>query len=138
VYRNGSFRAFQVSGESMQSTLYEGDWVICRYVERWDRDIRDTYVHVVVTEEAILVKRVNNRLSERGQLTLHSDNPAYPVQFVDGEQVREVWVAVGKLSRQFVNPRYDVNVELARHSATLEDLLSRIERLEKDHRPKGY
>lgn len=131
AYRNGSFRAFQVSGESMQSTLYNGDWVICRYVERWGRDIRDTFVHVVVTEETVLVKRVSNRLNERGELTLHSDNPAYPVQFIDGAQVREVWVAVAKLSRQFVNPRYDVNAELARHAATLEELLSRVEGLEK-------
>lgn len=123
AYHNGSFRAFQVSGESMQSTLYDGDWVICRYVERWDRDIQDMYVHVVVTEENVLVKRVNNRLNERGELALHSDNPAYPIQFMDGQQIREVWVAVGKLSRQFVNPRYDVTLELARQSEAIQELL---------------
>ncbi|MDF7810740.1 LexA family transcriptional regulator [Hymenobacter sp. YC55] len=130
AYMNGSFRAFQVSGESMQSTLYDGDWVICRYVERWDRDIRDMYVHVVVTEENVLVKRVNNRLNERGELALHSDNAAFPIQFIDGQQIREVWVAVGKLSRQFVNPRFDVNVELARQGEAIQELLDFKKKLE--------
>ncbi|GAA3940766.1 S24 family peptidase [Hymenobacter algoricola] len=124
AYRNGSFRAFQVSGESMTSTLYDRDWVICRYVERWDRDIRDGFVYVVVSEDSLLVKRLQNRLTERGELTLHSDNPAFPVQFLDGASVREVWVAVAKLSRQFVNPRYDVNDELMRTRADVDELLA--------------
>ena len=128
VYRNGSFRCFQVSGDSMQSTLYDGDWVVCRYVEQWDRDVQDTYVHVVVTEDTVLVKRLTNQLNERGKLSLHSDNPAYPVQFIDGAEVREVWVAVAKVSRQFINPRYDVGVELARHDAVLAEVLQRLDR----------
>jgi len=134
AYQNGSFRCFQVSGDSMQSTLYDRDWVICRFVERWDRDIRDTRVYVVVTAEEVLVKRLGNRLGERGELTLHSDNAAYPVQFLDGQQVREVWEAVGKLSRQFVNPRYDTSRELSRQAETLEELLRRVDNLEKGNK----
>ena len=122
AYRNGSFRCFQVSGESMQSTLYNGDWVICRYIERWDRDIRDNRVYVVVTEDGIRVKRLLNRLTERGNLALQSDNMAFPVDFVDGGEVREVWEAVGRLSRQFVNPRFDIATELARHNAEIAEL----------------
>lgn len=128
AYRNGSFRCFQVSGDSMQSTLYDGDWIICRYVEQWDKEVQDTYVHVVVTEDTVLVKRLTNQLNERGKLSLHSDNPAYPVQFIDGAEVREVWVAVAKVSRQFINPRYDVGVELARHDAVLAEVLQRLEK----------
>jgi phage repressor protein C with HTH and peptisase S24 domain len=124
AYRNGTFRAFQVAGDSMESTLYDRDWVICRYVENWARDLRDNYVHVVVTEEGLLVKRLQNRLTERGELTLHSDNPAHPVRFLDGAQVSEVWVAVAKLSRQFVNPRHDVNKELLRTRADVDELLA--------------
>lgn len=129
AYRNGSFRCFQVSGESMQSTLYNGDWVICRYIERWDRDIRDNRVYVVVTEDGVRVKRLLNRLTERGNLALNSDNPAYPVDFLDGADVREVWEAVGRLSRQFINPRYDVNLELARHNAEIAELFSLVKEL---------
>ena len=130
AYRNGTFRAFQVSGESMQPTLYEGDWVICRYLENWPRDIQDTFVHVVVTEEIPVVKRLLNRLDERGQLTLQSDNPAFPSQFLDGANVREVWRAVGRLSRQFVNPRYDLTIEMSRTRAQMDEVLERLEQLE--------
>ncbi|MBD2769737.1 LexA family transcriptional regulator [Hymenobacter sp. BT664] len=130
AYRNGTFRAFQVSGESMQPTLYEGDWVICRYVENWGRDIQDTFVHVVVTDEIPVVKRLLNRLTERGQLTLQSDNPAFAAQFLDGERVREVWRAVGRLSRQFANPRYDLTTEMSRTRADVDDLAQRLAKLE--------
>ncbi|MGI4742607.1 MAG: XRE family transcriptional regulator [Janthinobacterium lividum] len=130
AYRNGTFRAFQVSGESMQPTLYEGDWVICRFLDSWDREIQDTFVHVVVTDEVPVVKRVLNRLGERGQLTLQSDNPAFAAQFLDAERVREVWRAVGRLSRQFANPRYDLVKEVSRTRADVDELFARLTNLE--------
>jgi phage repressor protein C with HTH and peptisase S24 domain/DNA-binding XRE family transcriptional regulator len=130
AYRNGTFRAFQVSGDSMQPTLYEGDWVICRYVDNWGRDINDNYVHVVVTDERPVVKRLLNRLNERGQLTLQSDNIAYPAQFIDAAIVREVWVAVGRVSRQFTNPRYDLIKEVSRTRADVDELFARLAAIE--------
>ena len=132
AYRNGSFRCFQVSGESMQSTLYNGDWVICRYVEEPARDIRDNRVYVVVTDTDVRVKRVLNRLNDpnRANLALQSDNAAFPVDFVGGDQVREVWEAVGRLSRQFINPRYDVSNELARHNAEIAELFGLVKQLQ--------
>jgi len=140
AFRNATFRAFQVSGDSMQSTLYEGDWIICRYVEHWDRDIRDGYVHVVVTEDSLLVKRVLNRLNERGELTLLSDNTAIPTQFLDAQLVREVWVGVGRLSRKLINPRFDVNQELMRTRADVDELLAFMQEIKgqspKPNKPK--
>ena len=132
AYRNGTFRCFQVSGESMQSTLYNGDWVICRYIEEPARDIRDNRVYVVVTDTDVRVKRVLNRLNDpnRANLALQSDNTAFPVDFVGVDQVREVWEAVGRLSRQFINPRYDVSNELARHNAEIAELFGLVKRLQ--------
>ena len=130
AFKNGTFRAFQVSGESMQPTLYEGDWVICRYIDQWDRDIRDTFVHVIVTEEMPLVKRLLNRLNDRGQISLQSDNPAFPTQFIDGAEVREVWVAVGRLSRQFANPRYDLVQEMSRTRSDLDEVMAQLQTIQ--------
>jgi DNA-binding XRE family transcriptional regulator len=132
AFKNGTFRAFQVAGESMQPTLYEGDWVICRYLEQWDRDIRDTFVHVVVTTERPLVKRLLNRLHDRGQVSILSDNPAFATQFLDGADVREVWVAVGRLSRQFANPRYDLVQEMSRTRSDVDELMAQFQALQ-DH-----
>ncbi len=130
AFKNGTFRAFQVTGESMQPTLCEGDWVICRYVEQWDRDIRDTFVHVVVTAERPVVKRLLNRLNDRGQLSLLSDNPAFATQFIDATDVQEVWVAVGRLSRQFANPRYDLVQEVTRTRSDVDELIVQFQALQ--------
>ncbi|MCB0669429.1 MAG: peptidase S24, partial [Saprospiraceae bacterium] len=63
-YQNGTFRSFDVAGDSMQPTLYEGDKVICRFLEpsNWLTGIRDHHVYVIVTRTQVLVKRVLNNL----------------------------------------------------------------------------
>ena len=130
AFKNGTFRAFQVSGDSMLPTLFAGDWVICRFIEQWDRDIRDTFVHVIVTEERPLVKRLLNRLNDRGQVCALSDNPAYPTQFIERDEVREVWVAVGRLSRQFANPAYDIVKEVSRTRSDVDELMAQFQAMQ--------
>jgi phage repressor protein C with HTH and peptisase S24 domain len=130
AFNNGSFRAFQVHGASMQGTLEDGDWIICRFVEKWAHDILDNRVYVIVTETDVLVKRVLNQFNERGQLSLHSDNPSFDVQPLDGREVREVWQGVARLTQDLTNTRLDVPVELARQQAALSDMLTRITKLE--------
>ncbi|WP_317172712.1 S24 family peptidase [Hymenobacter polaris] len=125
-YNQGSFRAFQVAGDSMEPTLRDGDWLICRAVENWGRDMRDNRVYVVVTEEDVLVKRVINQFNERGQLTLESDNRAFGVRFLDGALVGEVWEGVARLTRSLAGPRVDVPDELARHRADIAELFERL------------
>lgn len=130
AFNNGSFRAFQVHGASMQGTLEDGDWIICRFVEKWAHDVLDNRVYVIVTETDVLVKRVLNQFNERGQLSLHSDNPSFDVQPLDGRDVREVWQGVARLTQDLTNTRLDVPVELARQQAALSDMLQRITKLE--------
>jgi phage repressor protein C with HTH and peptisase S24 domain len=33
--KDGTYRAFEVEGDSMKPTIHAGDIVICRYVENW-------------------------------------------------------------------------------------------------------
>lgn len=134
-YNQGSFRCFQVSGDSMEPTLWDGDWLICRAVENWGRDMRDNRVYVVVTEEDVLVKRVINQFNERGQLTLQSDNRGFGVRYLDGDLVGEVWEGVARLTRNLAGPRVDVPDELARHRADIEELFQRLNRLESGQNP---
>ena len=137
AYRNGSFRCFEVHGSSMEGTLKDGDWLICRYVEKWAHDILDNRVYVIVTEQDILVKRVLNQINERGMLSLHSDNPTFDVQFMDWHDVREVWQGVARLTRDLTNTRLDVPVELARQQASIAELFERLGRLESNKNPNG-
>ena len=78
-YKVGTHRSFDVSGDSMEPTLFEGDKVICSFLEPtlWETSIKDNYVYVIVTRGDILVKRVFNKLKEGKYLELKSDNGFY-------------------------------------------------------------
>ena len=56
-YKVGTHRSFDVAGDSMEPTLFEGDKVICSYLEPtlWANSIKDNYVYVVVTRGDIAV-----------------------------------------------------------------------------------
>ncbi|MEO1437994.1 MAG: S24 family peptidase, partial [Bacteroidota bacterium] len=63
-YKVGTHRSFDVAGDSMEPTLFEGDKVVCSYLEPtlWETSIKDNYVYVIVTRGDVLVKRVTNKL----------------------------------------------------------------------------
>jgi phage repressor protein C with HTH and peptisase S24 domain/uncharacterized protein (DUF736 family) len=99
-YKSGTYRSFDIAGDSMEPTLYEGDKVICDLVEpdRWTSDIRTGHVYVFVTEEGVLVKRAKNTLAPERVLVLLSDNDFYHPQTVSARSLREVWRVRAKIS----------------------------------------
>ena len=53
-------------------SLYEGDKVICSYLEPtlWETSVKKNYVYVIVTHGDVLVKRVHNKIKVDKSLTL--------------------------------------------------------------------
>jgi transcriptional regulator with XRE-family HTH domain/signal peptidase I len=106
---NGTFRLFEVEGQSMFPTLSAGDLVIGAYVEQLSL-VRDDRVYVVVTKNdgGLVVKRVLNRLSTDGKLILKSDNykdrELYPTMIVEPNNIVELWYVTGFISRQLRPP----------------------------------
>ena len=134
-FRNATFRCFQVIGDSMTETLYPDDWVICQYFDlsqgpRSFNAIKEGYVYVVVTEEAVLVKRLLNRVQERGKVVLMSDNEAYATREIDAEDVKELWYVKAKLSFHFPNTRYNTLRKISSLEADLVHLQERVKKLE--------
>lgn len=126
-YRNGSFRAFQVSGQSMEPTLRTGDWLICELTES-PRSIRNGEMYVVVSDskESVVVKRVD--YTEGGKkMYLQSDNRLYPTYSLSVEDVKEIWRVKANLSTQlpksFLHP---TELELAKMRDELWDLRKKI------------
>jgi len=109
-YKVGTHRSFDVSGDSMETTLFEGDKVICSYLEPtlWETSIKDNYVYVVVTRGDVVVKRVHNFVKEKKQLVLHSDNSFYEPYNVNIGDVREIWYVRAKISPFLPSP---VNIQ---------------------------
>ena len=91
----------------MEPTLFEGDKVICSFLEPtlWENSLKDNYVYVIVTRGDIVVKRVTNKIKEKRQLELRSDNSFYEPYTVNLGDVREIWYVRAKISPFLPSPQ---------------------------------
>lgn len=97
---NATYRAFEISGDSMLPIL-PGTIIIGEYVDDV-RDIKNGKTYVLVTKsEGIVYKRVFNYIDDNGKLFLVSDNTAYAPFQLDLEDVMEVWASKAYISVQF-------------------------------------
>jgi transcriptional regulator with XRE-family HTH domain len=112
VLSQGTYRAFEISGDSMLPIL-PGTIVVGEYVDDL-RQLKNGKTYVLVTKrEGIVYKRVFNYLNESGKVFLVSDNRQYAPYQVDAEDVVEAWGAKAYISVQFpdVETKNDVSVE---------------------------
>ena len=111
-YKVGTHRSFDVAGDSMEPTLFEGDKVVCSFLEPtlWESSIKDNYVYVVVTRGDVLVKRIQNRIKTEKRLNLISDNSYYEPFPVGIGDVREIWYVRAKVSPFLPSPQNIQNI----------------------------
>ena len=105
---NATYRMFETEGPSMAPTITSGDRVIGQWVDSLD-NIRENRVHVIVTRnDGIVIKRVQNRIDQRGKIVLKSDTinhrSEFPTYQIDPEDVKEIWYCRLKLSGDFSEP----------------------------------
>ncbi|MBR9921169.1 MAG: LexA family transcriptional regulator [Bacteroidetes bacterium] len=114
-YKVGTHRAFDVSGDSMEPTLFEGDKVVCSFIEPnlWESALKDNYVYVIVTRADVVVKRVFNFLKEDQSLELRSDNEFYKPYNLQVNDIREIWYVRAKISPFLPSPQ---NVQSLMHN----------------------
>ena len=95
-FQQGSFRAFEVKGDSMLPQLQPGEWVMGQAVENVSY-ATDGRMHVVVTQDSVLVKKLK-RTSDPRTINLISLNRDYPVIEQPVEEIVELWECASKLS----------------------------------------
>jgi phage repressor protein C with HTH and peptisase S24 domain len=105
-FQSGEYVLIQIEGDSMHPTIYNGDWAFVRRIEK-NTDIKDGYVHIVLTRDGIVCKRVLNR-PNKGQLALQSDNSAYSTYTVPYEEIISVWKVEMKMSAILRNENLDI------------------------------
>lgn len=90
-FKTGTYRSFDVEGDSMEPTFMEEDRVICSFVDpsMWKTSIRDGNVYIVVTNNDILLKRIDK--TRHPYLTLHSDNAEFDPYRLHLSDVKEIW-----------------------------------------------
>ncbi len=118
-HRFGTFRSFEVAGDSMVPSIQAGEIVVCRYVapDFWLKQLQDNQVYVVVSKEDLVIKRIKNRLQEHGALHLYSDNAQYEPYLMPESDVQELWL-VEKVIKSF-----DQKIVPSEKTGTTADLL---------------
>ncbi len=106
-YKVGTHRSFDVAGDSMEPTLFEGDKVVCSFLEPtlWENALKNNYVYVIVTRGDVVVKRIENKITENKELILYSDNGFYEPYKVNISDVREIWYVRAKISPFLPSPQ---------------------------------
>jgi len=111
-YKVGTHRSFDVSGDSMEPTLFEGDKVVCSFLEPtlWETAIKDGFVYVIVTNGDVLIKRTFNYLKDEKQIELQTDNSFYHPYRVNLGDIREIWYVRAKISPFLPSPQNISNI----------------------------
>ena len=112
MLKQGTYRAFEISGDSMLPIL-PGTIIIGEYIDNL-KDLKNGKTYILVTkQEGIVYKRIFNYLDQNGKLFLVSDNRQYSPYQVDGDEVVEAWASKAYISVQFpdVADKNDASVE---------------------------
>ncbi|CAH1000402.1 hypothetical protein LEM8419_01555 [Neolewinella maritima] len=123
-YKVGTHRSFDVPGDSMEPTLFEGDKVVCAFLEPtlWQSGIKDNYAYVIVTRSDVVVKRVRNFLADSKELEVISDNSFYDTYRIPLSDLREIWYVRARITPFLPSPqniqRY-VHDEMSELKATI-------------------
>ena len=104
-YKGKKYRLFEVEGESMEKTLFDGQKVIAEYVEMEDWQQKPNYyIYVLVSEDMISIKRVFRK--DRETWVLISDNEDFYPQFIfDVKHLKELWIVKEKIDWNMAPPK---------------------------------
>lgn len=124
-YDVGIHRSFDVGGDSMEPTVFEGDKVVCTFVEPefWPNALRFNHVYVVVTNSDVLVRRLQSNINQDGSIKLVCDNDFYEAQSIPVEKVREIWHVRLKISPFLQAPSRRLDPQLEREFEGMKQLL---------------
>jgi phage repressor protein C with HTH and peptisase S24 domain len=113
-FHHGTYRCFDVVGDSMEPSLYAGDKVVCSQVDMsyYKSAIRANHVYVLVLQDGIVVKRLTSAQDSKS-IKCVSDNDYYNPYDVSLEDIRQLWYVEVKISPFLPSPN---NIRQAFHS----------------------
>lgn len=110
MFKNGTFRAFEIKGDSMLP-LPSGSVIIGEYLQNWG-DVKQNDTCVVVSKnDGVVYKRIGSKFKADKKLKLVSDNPVYDPYEIAGEDILEIWKAKAYLSTQMPEPPPEPSME---------------------------
>lgn len=123
-FEEGKFRMFEVEGDSMEPTIFEGEIVISEFIEDTKQAVNGK-IFILVSRDGIVVKRLLYYLNDSNVFILKSDNPKYKSYQIKKDEIIEIWEVKGKITSQFLNP----NEENGSRLTELEERLDKMEQM---------
>lgn len=120
-----TYRAFEIAGESMLPLLPDSI-VIGEYVANWNEVQEGQTCIVVAKNDGVVLKRVFNKITERGTFLLKSSNIAYQPYEVPADEVVEIWKFAAYISKDMPDDNVTSLQELKLAFSRLEDELQDI------------
>ncbi|HQY04156.1 MAG TPA: S24 family peptidase [Flavobacteriales bacterium] len=121
-FRGGGLLAIQVTGDSMEPTILDGDWLVVRKCDHPKEQVRPGQVYVVVTAEGASAKRLRVDFAEE-LILCESDNPdVAPYTINDGNAM--VYDVLALIRENPGDQGHSINARLAR----LEQDVSKLKR----------
>jgi transcriptional regulator with XRE-family HTH domain len=122
----GSYRAFEIIGDSMMPTP-SGSVIVGEKIENMD-SVKNNAAYIVVSKnEGIVYKRVVKNNKNKNKLTLVSDNPAFQPYQVQTADVLEMWQAQAVINKVTHHQRWDVD-SLVNLVSNLQDQVSSLKK----------
>ena len=129
ILQNGTFRAFEIKGDSMLP-LFPGSIVVGEFIDDW-KSIKSNETYVDVSKnDCIVYKRVINKLKDQKQLLLKSDNKVYDPYTISADEVIEIWKAKAYISLNFPEPDNDTSIE--KLTGMMMEMQKKINAIQKD------
>lgn len=124
---SGLYRFFTVTGDSMEPTLHDGQYILSRRLEvsEYD-DMVDLNVYVIVANglhhSGIYIKRVKNRFQDHGFLRCRSDNRAHSPFNLYFDEIVEIWKVEWYFTSYFPNLNENLFDKIESLQHRIEDL----------------
>ena len=122
----GSYRAFEIIGDSMMPTP-SGSVIVGEKVESVE-NVKNNAAYIVISKsEGIVYKRLVKNNKNKNKLTLVSDNPAFQPYQVQTADVLELWQAQAIINKVTQHQRWDVD-SLVNLVSNLQDQVSSLKK----------
>lgn len=140
-FQRGTYRCFDVEGESMEPSLHTKDKIICSLIDsnNYISSIKNDHVYVIVTGGDVVVKRVMNHIRLKGSIQLISDNKFFKPYELPIREVKEMWKVEIKISpfcsnkpahmNEFMPELSEIHEKLEENNDKLSDIYKALEKL---------
>lgn len=133
-FKSGTYRSFEISGNSMYPTFRPNDIVIAAFVEPryWEQAIKNQQLYIIVTREEVIIKRIHNRIRNEKVIECISDNPEFDSYTININDILEVWKVRMKMTT-YLDPPIEQNESISIQLRNQQAILEKIQNLLPDH-----